>query len=378
MNFILFITDALEASWQLLLQSAPYMLFGLLVGGLLKVFLSQEFVNRHLGSGRFSSVIKASLLGIPIPLCSCGVLPAAASLKKQGANKGATAAFLISTPESGVDSIAITYALLDPIMTVARPIAAFVSAMAAGIGINLLQPPATRERPAPAPPTPLQTDCGCSGTCSASKANRQPGLMTRLGMGIRYAATDIWGDLAGWFFVGILAAGIITVLIPDEIIASYLGGGLSSMLLMLCLGIPLYICATASTPIAAAFILKGVSPGTALVFLLVGPATNITSLSVLFGILGKQATAIYLTAIAVFAVLCGLALDLVYASLGISAIAIIGEGSKALPPAISLAATLLLLILSILPLAAIAKKCFSKKEGGCGCSGSTCSTTGHI
>ncbi|MBU1139217.1 MAG: permease, partial [Proteobacteria bacterium] len=155
-------------------------------------------------------------------------------------------------------------------------------------------------------------------------------------------------------------------------------GGLSSMLLMLCLGIPLYICATASTPIAAAFILKGVSPGTALVFLLVGPATNITSLSVLFGILGKQATAIYLTAIAVFAVLCGLALDLVYASLGISAIAIIGEGSKALPPAISLAATLLLLILSILPLAAIAKKCFSKKEGGCGCSGSTCSTTGHI
>ncbi len=376
MDFIHFFTDALAASWQLLVQASPYMLFGLLVGGLLKVFLSPEYVAKHLGSSRFSSVIKAALLGIPIPLCSCGVLPAAASLKKQGANKGATAAFLISTPESGVDSIAITYALLDPIMTVARPIAAFVSAMAAGIGINLIQAPAAQKAPTPQPP--LETDCGCSGTCSPSEPAIPPGLMVRLRMGLRYAATDIWGDLAGWFFVGILAAGIITVLIPDEIISSYLGGGLISMLLMLCLGIPLYICATASTPIAAAFILKGVSPGTALVFLLVGPATNVTSLSVLLGILGKKATAIYLTAIAVFAVLCGLALDLVYASLGISAIAIIGESSEILPPSISLASTLLLLILSIPPLTALAKKWFSKKQSGCGCSGDTCSTSGHF
>lgn len=376
MDFILFFTNALSASWLLLVQASPYMLFGLLIGGLLKVFLSPEYVAKHLGSSRFSSVIKAALLGIPIPLCSCGVLPAAASLKKQGANKGATAAFLISTPESGVDSIAITYALLDPIMTVARPVAAFISAMAAGIGINLTQTPAAQQEPTPQPPP--QTGCGCSGTCSPSEPEKQPGLMVRLRMGLRYAATDIWGDLAGWFFVGILAAGIITVLIPDEIISSYLGGGLSSMLLMLCLGIPLYICATASTPIAAAFILKGVSPGTALVFLLVGPATNVTSLSVLLGILGKKATVIYLSAIAVFAVLCGLALDLVYASLGISAIAIIGESSEILPPSISLASTLLLLILSIPPLAAIAKKWFSKKQRGCGCSGDTCSTIDHI
>lgn len=376
MHFTNFFPDILMASWQLLMQSAPYMLLGLLVGGLLKVFLSPEYVARHLGSSRFSSVIKAALLGIPIPLCSCGVLPAAASLKKQGANKGATAAFLISTPESGVDSIAITYALLDPIMTVARPVAAFISAMAAGIGINLLQRPATQRKPNP--PTLLQTGCGCSGTCSTSKPHTQPGFVTRLGMGFRYAATDIWGDLAGWFFVGIMAAGIITVLIPDEVITSYLGGGLSSMLLMLCLGIPLYICATASTPIAAAFILKGVSPGTALVFLLVGPATNVTSLSVLFGILGKKATGIYLAAIAVIAVFCGLLLDLVYASLGISAIAIIGESSKVLPPAISLAATLLLLALSISPLAAIAKGWFSRKQSGCECSGGNCSTTGHV
>ena len=370
MNISHFITEVFQASWQLLVQSAPYMIFGLLVGGLLKVFLSADYVARHLGSGRFSSVIKAALLGIPIPLCSCGVLPAAASLKKQGANKGATAAFLISTPESGVDSISITYALLDPIMTVARPVSAFISAMAAGIGINLLQPPSSHPEPVSLA-TAVQSDCSCSGSCSvpAEKKEKQPGILSKLGAGLRYAATDIWGDLAGWFFVGLLAAGVITVLIPDEAIASYLGGGLISMLLMLCLGIPLYICATASTPIAAAFIVKGVSPGTALVFLLVGPATNITSLSVLLGILGKRATALYLGAMASIAVLCGLALDFVYFSLGISAVAIVGEHSDILPESVSLAAVLILLLLSVKPMMTTIQNWSAKKGGDCGCDG---------
>ncbi len=363
-----FITAVFQASWQLLVQSAPYMIFGLLVGGLLKVFLSADYVARHLGSGRFSSVIKAALLGIPIPLCSCGVLPAAASLRKQGANKGATAAFLISTPESGVDSISITYALLDPIMTVARPLSAFVSAMAAGIGINLLQPPSSHPEPV-AVATTAQSACSCSGSCSlpAEKKENQPGILGKLGAGLRYAATDIWGDLAGWFFVGLLAAGVITVLIPDEAIAGYLGGGLNSMLLMLCLGIPLYICATASTPIAAAFIVKGVSPGTALVFLLVGPATNITSLSVLLGILGKKATALYLGAMASIAVLCGLALDYIYLSLGISAVAIVGEYSDILPERVSITAVLILLLLSVQPLMTAIRNRSVNKGGDCGC-----------
>lgn len=367
MTIILFFSDVFQASWHLLVQSAPYMLFGLLIGGMLKVFLSADYVAKHLGSGRFSSVLKASLLGIPIPLCSCGVLPAAASLKKQGANKGATASFLISTPESGVDSISITYALLDPIMTVARPISAFLSAMAAGIGINLLQPPSSEAKALPL--TPVQSDCGCSTECPTPEKKTKEGMFTKLGTGLRYAAIDIWGDLVGWFFIGLLAAGVITVLIPDEAIANYLGGGLLSMLLMLCLGIPLYICATASTPVAAAFILKGVSPGTALVFLLVGPASNVTSLSVLLGILGKKATVIYLVAMAGIAVLCGLALDLVYFSLGISAMAVVGEAGEIMPDSISTAAVVLLLCLSISPLFSSIKKRFSKEKSGCGCGG---------
>jgi len=165
-------------------------------------------------------------------------------------------------------------------------------------------------------------------------------LLQKLKQGVRFAVTDIWEDLAGWFFLGLIAAGLITVLIPNEAIAAYLGGGLSSMLLMLCLGIPLYICATASTPIAAAFILKGVSPGTALVFLLVGPATNVTSLSVLYGLLGKKATVIYLAAIAGVSVLCGLAVDYIYLSLGISAMAVVKTGAEILPESVSLAAAL--------------------------------------
>ncbi|MCF8055527.1 MAG: SO_0444 family Cu/Zn efflux transporter [Desulfocapsa sp.] len=368
MNTTHFITAAFQASWQLLVQAAPYMVFGLVVGGLLKIYLSPDYVARHLGSGRFSSVIKAALLGIPIPLCSCGVLPAAATLKKQGANKGATAAFLISTPESGVDSISITYALLDPIMTVARPVSAFISAMAAGISINLLQKPASH--PEPTPPLPAaQSSCGCLSSCSmpVEKKEKQPGILSKLGKGLHYAATDIWGELAGWFFVGLLAAGFITVLIPDEAITNYLGGGLSSMLIMLCLGIPLYICATASTPIAAAFILKGVSPGTALVFLLVGPATNITSLSVLLGLLGKKATALYLVAMAGIAVLCGLVLDLIYFSLGISASAIVSERSDILPESVSLAAVLILFLLSAHPLMTAIQKWTVKKKSGCKC-----------
>ena len=370
MNITTFIVDVLSSSWQLLVQSAPYMIFGLFVAGLLKIFLSPDYVAKHLGSGRYRSVFKAALLGVPIPLCSCGVLPAASTLKKQGASKGATAAFLISTPESGVDSISITYALLDPIMTVARPVSAFLSAITAGIGINTFQPPVEPVNVA-LPIASSTTACGCTDNCSSTEIKQNGTIIDKLKEILRYAAIDIWGDLAGWFFIGLLAAGVITVLIPDEMIVNYLGGGLGSMLLMLCLGIPLYICATASTPVAAAFIMKGVSPGTALVFLLVGPATNVTSLSVLIGILGKKATAFYVVSMATVAVLCGLLIDLIYFSLGISAAAIVSTHSDVLPHSISLAAALLLLILSIRPAITRIKNLISKKESNCGC-GSHC------
>jgi len=171
---------------------------------------------------------------------------------------------------------------------------------------------------------------------------------------------------ASFYIIFGLLAGVITVMVPDVVISRYLGGGISSMLLMLLFGIPLYICATASTPIAAALVLKGVSPGTALVFLLVGPATNITSLSVLVGLLGKRASIIYLAAIAVVSVMCGLALDAIYLSLGVSAVATVGQAGGLFSGAVMLAATLLLLVLSIKPLAKIFIGWFSRRPG-CSC-----------
>ncbi len=355
------LADIFLQSWHILLEASIYILFGILVGGLLKVFLNPATVARHLGKGRFISVFKAALFGIPIPLCSCGVLPAAASLKKQGANNGATTAFLISTPESGVDSIAITYALLDPLMTVARPVAAFLTAIAAGITENLFHSANDKDKIKVDLSCPV--DGCCDGIdCSLDEHKHHHSFVEKLQAGLKFAVTDIWGDLAGWFFTGILLAGLISALVPPQFFVQYLGGGFSSMLIMLALGIPLYICATASTPVAAAFILKGVSPGAALVFLLVGPATNITSMSVLFGLLGKRATAIYLLTLAVFAVFCGLILDQIYISLGLSPRAVAGQAAEIIPFYGQLAGATLLLALSVKPIYAKLKNFFNKSS----------------
>lgn len=360
-----YVLSTIMEAWHILLESSVYILFGLLIGGWLKVFLNPDTVARHLGQTRFSSVFKASLFGIPLPLCSCGVLPAALSLKKQGANNGAVTAFMISTPESGVDSIAITFALLDPIMTVARPAAAFVTAAVAGIAENLFGYKRTGDHPhavAPEHVLPMAGHCDCLD-CSPKAHEKHRSFLEKLQEGARFAFLEFWGELAGWFFVGLLFAGMITTFMPEDIFSRYLGGGLPAMLLMLCIGIPLYICATASTPIAAALILKGVSPGAALIFLLAGPATNMTSLTVLAGILGKRATAIYLAAIAVCAVIFGLIVDHVYAVLGLSAQATIGQISHIMPGWAELAGGLFLILISIKPLTRSLTNLF---KPGCG------------
>ena len=336
----------LEA-WRLLLESSPYIIFGLIISGILRVFITPESIARHLGEGRFISVFKAALFGIPIPLCSCGTLPAAISLKKQGANNGATTAFLISTPESGVDSIAITYALLDPIMTVARPVAAFFTASVAGILENLFYFP-DKTKKTKDPDSPVDISCDCT-SCAPESPPPRHSIFVKITAGLKYAVTEVWNDIAGWFIVGLLLAGCIMTFIPEEMFTKYLDGGISSMIIMLVTGIPLYICATASTPVAAALILKGVSPGAALVFLIAGPATNITSLAVLFGVLGKRASVIYLASIALLSVLFGLMLDKIYFILGISAVAKAGHATDLIPQWVEFGGAFLIISLSIKP-----------------------------
>ncbi|MGW8188078.1 MAG: SO_0444 family Cu/Zn efflux transporter, partial [Desulfobacterales bacterium] len=276
----------------------------------------------------------------------CGVLPAAVTLQKQGANKGAVTSFMISTPESGIDSIAITYALLDPIMTVARPVVAFFTAAIAGVAENLLEKSGSNTQVHPDLTCPVDQCCD-GNNCRPEDHKRHHSVAEKLGAGVRYAFTDFWNDLAGWFFIGLLAAGLIAVLVPEEMVKTYLGSGLPAMLFMLAVGIPLYICATASTPIAAALILKGVSPGAALVFLLAGPATNVAALTVMAGIIGKRATVIYLVAIGLSTVVFGLILDQVYSTLGVSAQAVVSGTATTIPEWVEVAGALILILLSL-------------------------------
>jgi len=292
--------------WQILKEAAPYVLFGFFAAGLLKVIIPEKLISRHLGGDGFRSVFKASLFGVPLPLCSCGVIPVAVSLRKQGASKGATASFLVSVPETGVDSVAITWALLDPLMTLIRPISAFLTALATGSLINFLPD--------------NQVNCSSSvaaGCCSKvsgqdnNPMSRKP-FFHRLKDGVIYAFTDLLKDIGGWLLLGILIAGIISYFVPDNFVDRYLGGEYISLLIMLIVGIPLYVCASASTPIAAALVLKGLSPGAALVFLLAGPATNAATMTVVAKHLGKSATVAYVTSIALCSLVAGWLVNQIY------------------------------------------------------------------
>jgi uncharacterized membrane protein YraQ (UPF0718 family) len=343
-----FFTGVATESWHMFEEAAPYLFLGFAVAGLLHAFVPDDKILKYLGrsAGKFRSVFNASLLGIPLPLCSCGVVPTALSLKNRGATKGATLSFLISTPETGVDSVAITYALLDPIMTVFRPIASMTTALLTGITENLLgeersgtkdkKEDNSLQKPFPVMQpmaTCSDTACSCHTVPSFDKEPSKSGLrkMTEC---LRYAFVELLGDISGWLMVGILIAGMISFIIPDELFSVYLGGGILSMLIMLIVGIPLYICATASTPLAAAFVAKGMSPGTAFVFLLAGPATNAATITMVTKFLGRRSAAIYLGMIAMCSLAFGLLLDAIYLRLGIEISTIVGSASDVLAPEI--------------------------------------------
>jgi len=317
-------------TWYILNESAPWVLLGFAVAAVVKAFVPDSLITKHLGGNGISSVVKASLFGIPIPLCSCGVIPAAMSLRKQGASKGATLSFLVSTPETGVDSIAITWALLDPIMTVARPVIAFITAMVAGIIENLFgvkDENIEKEKPVIVP-TP---SCGCNGSCGATvdslhtKPTVVQPLRDRIRDGFDFTFGELLSDIGKWLLVGILLAGVVAYVIPDDFFEMYVGRGILQHILMLVVGIPIYICATSSTPLAAALVLKGLSPGAALVFLVAGPATNAATMTVVYKFLGKGTLIIYLAAIVICTLGMGLLLDHLYTAMGWSMVPRIGD-----------------------------------------------------
>ena len=355
-NLTALIVGIAGATWEIFAEAAPYLFLGFGIAGLLHALVPDEKIVSYLGAsaGKVRSVVNAAIAGVPLPLCSCGVVPTAISLQKRGATKGATVSFLISTPETGVDSIAITYALLDPIMTIFRPLATLVTAISAGIMENLLVKDntgaQTRNLPLNLQTIPLATvsededdvSCSCGGACSTSAPHGQS-LSQRIYGSLKYAYVELLGDISKWLMVGIVIAGIISYAIPESFILSYLGGGVGSMLVMLVIGIPLYICATASTPLAAALIAKGMSPGTAFVFLLAGPATNAATITMVTKFLGKRSAAIYLASIGIFSIAFGLLLDFIYVKMGIEATSIVGHASEILPDDVKMLFAILML-----------------------------------
>ncbi|MEJ5348010.1 MAG: SO_0444 family Cu/Zn efflux transporter [Desulfosoma sp.] len=272
-------------SFRILAASAPYVLFGLAAAGCVRAFVPTSLVKRQLGGRGLGPIIKASLWGIPLPLCSCGVLPVAIDLRNQGVGKGPAAAFLVSVPETGVDSMAVTYALLGPVFTVIRPVAAFLTATVTGVLVSCVRDVKDSK---------TSGFCQCFTDDSKEQALSVRPWPRRLGEGFRYAFVDLLRDMGGWLLLGILLSGLIGVLVPEDFSRWISAGEGRSMLLMLIAGIPLYMCASASTPIGAVLMADGLSPGAALVFLLVGPATNAATLTVLNRFWGKAATTVYL------------------------------------------------------------------------------------
>ncbi|WP_028110070.1 SO_0444 family Cu/Zn efflux transporter [Ferrimonas futtsuensis] len=409
----------IENFLDLFLDSAPWLLLGLFLAGMLKMFVPMEWMNKQLGGHGFKTTLKAALFGAPLPLCSCGVIPAAVGLRRSGASKSATTSFLVSTPETGVDSVSVSYVLLGPFMAVVRPVAAVTSAVVAGLLVGR-DDEAPKEEKAPAKvakmspmgqgslmasggqtqlkvesksgccsskqqaalepvssccsskkeaaPEPVSSCCSSKkevapepvSSCCASQAEAKPqqsssccsskkqakdeagccaskaapkvgdGVLSRMVQGIRYASNDLVKDTTMWLLIGLFFAALVNTFVPPHYLSQW-GDGILAMSLMVLVSVPMYICATASTPIAAGLLLAGVSPGAVLVFMMAGPATNIATLGVVRNELGRRALWGYLGGVIGTAMVFGYLVNFLVAGYGFQVTPLVGEEHRMLP-----------------------------------------------
>lgn len=306
-------------------EMSPYLLLGFLLAGLMHAFVPGQLYSRYLSAPTWRSVVNAALLGIPLPLCSCGVIPTAMSLRREGASKGATTSFLVATPQTGVDSIIATYSLMGLPFAIVRPIAALCTALFGGVMVNIFDKDADGKTALAETDADHAADdhrhaheahthgsCGCGDGdcgCDATKAEHAATFGGRIVEALHYAFVDMMGDIGKWLVIGLVVAGLITVFVPTSFFAIFEGNSLLSMLLVLCLAVPMYLCATGSIPIAVALMLKGLTPGAGLVMLMAGPASNVASILVIRKVLGPRTQMIYLGSIILGAVAFGLAID---------------------------------------------------------------------
>ncbi|WP_125561986.1 SO_0444 family Cu/Zn efflux transporter [Pseudoalteromonas rubra] len=381
--------------WQLFLVSAPWLMLGLLLAGLLNVFIPKDFLQKHLGKEGLWTTIKAALIGAPMPLCSCGVIPAAIGLRRAGGSKSATTAFLVSTPETGVDSISVSYALLGLFMAVIRPIAAVASAITAGVlvgkdegktpqskasdsaegccGSSVIKVQPEKSSCCASEHTPVATQSAscCAGQnktepesekgCCDSEpshnkaepvascctpAESKPGLWQKLVSAVQFSCNKLLADTMQWLLIGLFFAALVQTYVPEAFLAQW-GNGILAMIVVILVSIPMYICATASTPIAAGLLLAGVSPGAVLVFMLAGPATNVATIGVVAKELGRRAVFAYLGAVIGVAIVFGFLTDWLVAQFGFTVAPMMGHDHEVLPGWLTLASGVVLALLMI-------------------------------
>lgn len=299
--------DLIQNFIDLFVESAPWLLLGFVVAGVIKGLIPADFLSRYLGGRGAWTTIKAAFIGAPLPLCSCGVVPAALGLRKSGASKNATVSFLVATPETGVDSVTVTYALLGPVMAIVRPIAAVTSGIVSGLLVGRTD---TEQSTA---------DSGSEVSCCAAKPRVDLGASdtNTLYDGLRFVFVDMIRDIAAWLLLGILFAAAIQTWVPPSVLAEW-GSGWLAFIVMVLIGVPMYICATASTPIAAGLLLAGVSPGAVLVFMMAGPATNIGTLAIVARELGGRSLIAYLSGVIVTSFAFGYVLNVLASEYGVN------------------------------------------------------------
>ena len=319
-------------------EMAPYLLLGFLIAGVLHVFVPQKFYANYLSRKSKLSVLWAALIGVPLPLCSCGVIPTAIGLKNERASKGAVASFLIATPQTGIDSILATYSLMGLGFAIIRPVAALITGVCGGLLVNWL----------------VRDDDNCSLAEDSHRSSLTPHL--KIWRVLKYAYYDMLRDIGLRLLIGLVVAALIQVAVPDELFLGFGSQPLLQMLVILAIAVPMYICSTGSIPVAAALMMKGLSPGAALVMLMAGPAVNLASILVVHKSMGRRFTSIYLMTIIGFAVLFGLLLNATGMSIELLALSIEHCASTLPSPLKMICAT----VLTLLIIYALMMKLFNK------------------
>ncbi len=325
-----FLTDYWDALLMMTAEMAPFLILGFFFAGLLRAFVPAKMLKRHLAPRNMKSVIKAAAIGVPLPLCSCGVIPTSVGLRREGASHGACTSFLIATPQTGVDSITATYSMMGLPFAIIRPVAALFAAMFGGWMVNRFARE-DEQHSAQAVLSGEHDHCHCghhheheeeSCSChheqegdSCSCHHEQPenqSWFARFLSAMRYAFVEMLQDVGKWLVVGLLIATLITVAVPNEWLAAVHEYKLLNMLIVLAIAIPMYVCATGSIPIAVSLMAKGLTPGAALVFLMAGPAVNSASMLVVGKVFGKRTLSLYIISVVVGAIVFGLGIDYLF------------------------------------------------------------------